>query len=240
MKGNFHIHPSDEAMEKIENYIVEHQLKPDDKLPSERELCEMWGFNRNTLRNAINHLVSEGKLYRKRGSGTFVNTSKIMLNLQELKSFSQSVIEAGRIPYSKVLSFDLVDGTKKVNTALKMKEKEKVWVLVRVRGIDQKPVLIETAYLSYSKFPDLDQCNFSDLSLYEVLSKVYGIKLHSGVEKIGITYTNKDESDLLMVGEEVPVFFREGTVYDENDEPVEYFKSVARSDYVYFGSELKS
>ncbi|MEK5266562.1 hypothetical protein [Weizmannia sp. FSL W8-0401] len=43
------------------------------------------------------------------------------------------------------------------------------------------------------------------------LCKMWGFNhcviLHSGMEKIGVTYTNKDESDLLMVGEEVPVFF---------------------------------
>lgn len=30
--------PRDEAMEKIENYIIKHHLKPDEKLPSERSL----------------------------------------------------------------------------------------------------------------------------------------------------------------------------------------------------------
>ena len=44
--------PRDEAMENIENYIIRNGLKTDDKLPSERTMCEMWNLNRSTLQIA--------------------------------------------------------------------------------------------------------------------------------------------------------------------------------------------
>ena len=36
------IRPQDMAMEQIQWYIQENQLKPHTQLPSERELCTMW------------------------------------------------------------------------------------------------------------------------------------------------------------------------------------------------------
>ena len=51
--------PRDEAIEKIENYIIQNHLKPCDRLPSERSMCDMWDFNRSTLRSAIKQLILE-------------------------------------------------------------------------------------------------------------------------------------------------------------------------------------
>lgn len=65
--------PRDEAIEKIENYIIHNHLKPGDRLPSERSMCDMWDFNRSTLRSAIKQLILEGKIYNKNGSGTYVS-----------------------------------------------------------------------------------------------------------------------------------------------------------------------
>ena len=81
----------DEAMEKVESYIIKNKLEPHAKLPSEREMCNMWGFNRTTLRFAIKRLVIEGKIYQIKGSGTYVAEPKVIRNLQDLKSLSEFV-----------------------------------------------------------------------------------------------------------------------------------------------------
>ena len=70
------IRPQDMAMEQIQWYIQENQLKPHTQLPSERELCTMWQMNRSTLHTAIQQLIEERKLYSVKGSGTFVADRK--------------------------------------------------------------------------------------------------------------------------------------------------------------------
>lgn len=45
--------PREQALEQIMAYILENKLSADDKLPPEREMCQMWGVNRCTLRSAI-------------------------------------------------------------------------------------------------------------------------------------------------------------------------------------------
>lgn len=43
-----------------------------DKIPTEVELCQWQGVSRNTVRQAVDHLVDEGVLDRRQGRGTFV------------------------------------------------------------------------------------------------------------------------------------------------------------------------
>lgn len=35
--------PREQALEQIMAYILENKLSADDKLPPEREMCQMWG-----------------------------------------------------------------------------------------------------------------------------------------------------------------------------------------------------
>ena len=68
--------PRTEAIEKIEDFIVVNRLTANTRIPSERDLCEMWGVSRSTLRQAVDTLVSWGVLYRVRGSGVYVAVPK--------------------------------------------------------------------------------------------------------------------------------------------------------------------
>ena len=75
--------PREEATELIECYIRRMDLQPYERLPSERELCQLWNLNRSTLRNAIRKLTEEGRLYSVKGSGTYIAPSKLERNLQD-------------------------------------------------------------------------------------------------------------------------------------------------------------
>jgi len=55
----------------IMNLIKQGHFKKDDKLPSETELINEYSVSRNTVRLALDKLVSTGLLYKKQGQGTF-------------------------------------------------------------------------------------------------------------------------------------------------------------------------
>ncbi|MFC6255224.1 PLP-dependent aminotransferase family protein [Secundilactobacillus hailunensis] len=60
----------------ITNAINTGNLLPGQQLPAERKLAQMLTVNRSTIQRALNELVSNGLLSRKRGSGTWVSTDK--------------------------------------------------------------------------------------------------------------------------------------------------------------------
>jgi len=61
----------------IKALISSGKLKTGDRIPPEEVLSKQLNVNRGTISKAINRLVSEGVLYRKRGKGTFVIPYKI-------------------------------------------------------------------------------------------------------------------------------------------------------------------
>lgn len=233
------ISPRDEAMEKVEFYILKNKLKPHTKLPSEREMCNMWGFNRTTLRFAMKRLEIEGKIYKIRGSGTYVAEPKLIRNLQDLKSLSEFVNEKKLGLSSEVISFELIEGYKQITQKLHLTLGQKIYVLTRCRFLEGEPVAIEVSFLSYDRFKNLDKYDFSAESLYSVIEKEYGILISRGDENIGISYATGYEAKLLQIEEKQAVFYVSGVVYDEKDIPVEYIKSIIRPDKMGFASILK-
>lgn len=63
---------SQEIEQKIESAILEKQFQPGEKLPTEKELCEMFGVSRTALREALQMLSSRGLIEVKKGSGIYV------------------------------------------------------------------------------------------------------------------------------------------------------------------------
>jgi DNA-binding FadR family transcriptional regulator len=63
----------EQIVDNITNAIINGELKPGDKIPTENELCTSMGVGRNSVREAIKILVAYGVVTIKRAEGTFVN-----------------------------------------------------------------------------------------------------------------------------------------------------------------------
>jgi GntR family transcriptional repressor for pyruvate dehydrogenase complex len=57
---------------QIEHFIAEKRLKSGDRLPGERELCELLGVSRPSVREALRSLQSRDILHVQHGKGVFV------------------------------------------------------------------------------------------------------------------------------------------------------------------------
>lgn len=98
------IRPQDMAMEQIQWYIQENQLKPHTQLPSERELCTMWQMNRSTLHTAIQQLIEERKLYSVKRIWNLCGTSmRLVRNIKGIQSTSEAMRKTGYFLWTEVL-----------------------------------------------------------------------------------------------------------------------------------------
>lgn len=77
---------SDVIEQQLEFLILEGTLRPGEKLPPERELAKQFDVSRPSLREAIQRLEAKGLLLRRRGGGTFVQSSL-------WQSFSDPLVE---------------------------------------------------------------------------------------------------------------------------------------------------
>lgn len=228
----------EEAVELIECYLQANDIPPRGKLPAEREMCEMWGLSRTTLRAAIRRLTEMGSLYSLKGSGTYVAPPKLERNLQDAKSTTESVRGDGRQLKTTVLESEEILADHYISEKLQVPEGTRVLFMRRLRIMDGVPYMIETNYVNLSLCPRLIDHDFTNESLYRVLS-YYNIFPASGEESIGITYATGSEARQLRIEEGGSLFFLTGIARDYNNVPVEFFKSVARPDVVRFSSILR-
>lgn len=228
-----------DAMELIECYLQKNDVQPNGKLPAEREMCEMWGVNRSTLRAAIRRLTEMGKLYSLKGSGTYVAPPKLERNLQDVKSTTESVRSSGHQLRTRVLESEVILADQYISEKLQVPQDTKVLFMRRLRIMDGVPYTIETNYVNLNLCPQIVDHDFNNESLYRVLS-YYQIYVSQGQESVGITYATETEARTLQVEEGGELFFFTGIVRDQSGTSVEFFKSVARPDKVRFSSILRT
>ena len=206
-------------------------------LPSERQLSVDLGVSRLTLRAALDELVREGFLVRRRGSGTFVREPKIAQELT-MTSFSEEMRRRGMTPGSRTLSLETTTAGAYLGRCLHVSPSERVVVAKRLRLADGESMAIETLHVPESLVPGLEPKDLDRGSFYELLGERYGITIVGGLQTIEPTVTNEEESEALDVPLHSPAFLFERTTRSENDDIVEFVRSIYRGDRYRLVSEL--
>jgi len=216
--------------EKIEEYMGRNQLEAHDKLPSERFLSQLWSVNRLTLREAIERLVNEGRLYSVHGKGTFVAPPKYLEDVNQFISFTTGWQADGYTVSNRQISMKQQAANKTVAKSLGISPGSEVYELKRIRSLDGAPLSIETAYVPVSLCPGLDQYDFAQLSLYDTMERIYGIKPARQRQVANLAVLTKKESEYLEAAEGDMAFYITGVMIDPDGNPVEYSKAVIRAD----------
>jgi GntR family transcriptional regulator len=218
-----------QIQEWVKTRIDEGKLKPGDKIPSENELCEQFEVSRMTIRQAINNLVEQGYLHRKRGIGTFVQLPKVEQKLQSMTGFTEDMLARGLRPSSELLSFQIVSATAKVAQKLQLEEGSPVYEVRRIRLADEEPIALETTYLSPSLVKGINE-EILQYSLYEHLEQNLGYKLTRATQTIEASVATEDEAWYLNINKKAPVLVVEQVSYAVGDLPLEYVKCIYRGD----------
>ncbi len=89
--------------ELLRGRIAAGEYPPDQAIPSERELCRVFGVSRITVRQAIAGLIHEGLLYRRPGKGTYAAPRKVQQGLERFVRFAPTVAQIGLSPATRIL-----------------------------------------------------------------------------------------------------------------------------------------
>ncbi len=230
--------PKELATEYLEAHILEHDLKAHDKLPSERDMSQMWNMNRITLRNAIASMEAAGRLYSVQGRGTMV-APRFVRTLQSLESFTTYASGYDATAETRLLSFSTVECDKHLAQRFQRMLGEKLYRISRLRIIGELPLMIENAFIPCDLAPGLEEHDLVKGSLFAILEDSYGLVLDHGEEKASITSVNAEEAEYLGIQTDSPAFWIVSTTRDPEGRVVEYCRTVARVDAVEMTSVLR-
>jgi len=205
------------------------QLGVGEAIPSERLLRSDLGVSRLTVRAALDDLVREGYLVRRRGSGTFVSEPKIAQELT-LTSFTDDMKRRGMRPGSRTLELKVVPAGARLGRFLHVSPSEPIMVAKRLRLADRETMAIETLHVPEALVPGLTAADLEAGSFYALLRERYGVVIAGGVQTIEPTVTNEEESEALGVPLHSPAFLFERVTHSESNEIVEFVHSIYRGD----------
>jgi GntR family transcriptional regulator len=209
-------------------------VDPGSALPSERDLSELMGMSRVTVRKGIEQLIEEGILVRRQGSGTFV-AQRIVAGGSALGSFSEDALARGQRPGVVWITRCHAAASEEEAAALELEEGATVARLSRVRLANDEPLAIEHAVVPTAFLPDLG--GLGD-SLYEAL-ELANARPVSGTQRIRASLATALEAEVLGIDERAEVLRIERRTRTALGVPVEFTRSAYRGDRYDFVSELR-
>lgn len=189
-------------------------------LPNEVDLAKKLAISRTTLRQALNKLVYEELLVRKKGYGTKVAPSKISSKSMNWLSFSQEMKARGIPVKNYELHVSWVYPDEQIANLFDIKTDKKILKLERLRGGAEGAFVYFISYFH----PRIGLTGEEDFKqpLYEMLETEHSVIANLSKEEISAITANKFIAGKLEVETGSPILFRKRFVYDQGDRAMEY------------------
>lgn len=206
--------------------IVTGEYAQGERIPSERDLCEHYQVSRTTARRTLTELVHDGWLYTVTGKGTYVGGRHLDQALRPFTGFTDDLTQRGIDVASRVLVAEDTKASPALAERLGLLPRAPVFALHRIRLAGGSPIAVQRAWLPEHRCPGLLQHDFNRRSLYDVLHREYGLRLHRGhsVIRAGLpTATEQAHLGIVDLGAVLRTF---QTTYLADGEAIEYCESV--------------
>lgn len=224
----------------LRELIQTGRYKKGEKLPSEIQLAKICEVNRNTLRQAISELTSDGILIKEKGRGTFVSLIKpvtLKHKLERISSFRDDLGQVGFKENTVVLKKRIEAAPDHVAKILILGTDTKVVVVHRIRKGDDIPLIYEESYLPGKMFKDILDMDLTG-SMYKILSERFDIVLARSDQTIRAVNLKVQIAKLFDLPKNTAGLYMESVTYNENNIPVEVLCSYYRGDKYVFEVEL--
>lgn len=221
----------------LDELITSRRLEHGYALPTERDIAEMSGLSRVTVRKAVDDLVKSGRLLRRHGSGTFIAPppAKVQQSLSKLTSFSEDMARRGLATRSVWLNRGVFTPSPDEIMALGLSVEDRVTRLERLRVAEETPLAIERATIVSEYLPDP---GIVGASLYVALEQ-RNARPWRATQRISARKVESAEAELLGIAVGDAVLQIERISYLATGQAIEFTCSTYRGDRYDFVAELR-
>jgi GntR family transcriptional regulator len=213
---------------------------PGDLIPSEAELGKSFGVSRTVVRQALNEMTYDGLVVRQKGKGTFVTQPKISSRslVQSLEGFYGEMAERGVPVLTQVLEQTLEPADPDVAANLELEAMAPVVKLVRLRFVEEEPIVLVESHLPYEMCRDVIKADLEQGSLYAFLEEKCGLTIGRGWRRIEAVAADEEAAARLAVEFGAPLIRLKSVSYTPKGTPLEYFDALFRGDRARFEVEI--
>jgi GntR family transcriptional regulator len=213
--------------------ITSKRLAADTAIPTERELAEQFSVSRITVRKAVDGLVYEGLLTRRRGAGTFV-AARVEKSYSKMTSFTEDMLSRGRVPSSKWISKTAGTVNPEEALSLGLSPGTTVYRYNRMRFADGTSMGLDYSTVPANCLPSLESV---DASLYAAL-EASGTRPVRALQRLRAVAFNAQQARLLDIPVGAPGLLIERRGFLADGRPAEFTQSYYRGDAYDLMSEL--
>lgn len=223
---------------ELRDDIVNGVYSPGQQLALEKEMCEQYGVSRITIKRAVDELVKQGLVVKRRGSGTFVKSLEDQ-DVKELGMANQfngfATTFQGRDVGTQVLKFDIVHPEKEVAAKLQITEDDFIYDIIRVRSLDGEPIVVEYTQMPIQLIPGLKR-HVLENSIYSFIEGDLKLKIQSAHRTVRAVMPTDEEKQELAIEGVLPLLEVEQVAFLDDGRPFEFSIAHHRGDRNVFRS----
>lgn len=216
-------------------YIKQRILDGDfegERIPSETELADELGVSRTTIRAALNRLETEGVIYRRQGSGTFVNPSglQIKTRLEEIWSYEAVLRAHGYRPSTRILEVREEPAGVEMAAELKLEPGAPVVAVQKLFLGDEEPVILTVNYVPQFLIDGPYPRSVWEAPIYEFLAEYGRQRLSYYLSEIVPVSATAELAEILNIESGMALISFAEIGYSEENEPILRAASFLRDD----------
>ncbi|MFF8946542.1 GntR family transcriptional regulator [Streptomyces sp. NPDC014864] len=224
----------EEIADALRRAIGREEYTVGSRLPPETELAAQYGVSRGTVRQAVAALTAEGLIGSRQGARRVVLASRRSQSFAELRSFAQWARAMGRRASGRVVEQGYRPAGEEDAVRLHLPGGTPVLHVLRVRGLDGEPVLLErTVYADWIS-PAVESIPPDCPSVTRRLYEDTGLVFAYGEHVIDAVAAGARDAELLGVRRTSPLLRVRRVTTTREGRPVEWSDDRYRSDAVSF------
>lgn len=170
--------------EILRKHIIDGVYREGDLLPSENELCQLYGMTRPTVRQSLSNLANEGYIRRHQGKGSIVHRLPREIGILSVSGTTSAlgdrnlktriIVKPVIIPWKQDFMFTLSE----------LERESGCVYMERLRLLDDNPIFYDISYIANINLPRITSRKFENRSLFKILRENYQVEIKGGEQRI--------------------------------------------------------
>jgi GntR family transcriptional regulator/GntR family frlABCD operon transcriptional regulator len=170
--------------EVLRKHIMDGVYGEGDLLPSENELCQLYGMTRPTVRQALSTLANDGFIRKHQGKGSIVNNLPRDIGILSVSGTTSAVGDRNLktdiikkpvlIPWPHNFMFPLSE----------LENESGCIYMERLRLLEDVPIFYDISYIGNINLPRITARQFENRSLFQILRDHYRVEIKGGEQRI--------------------------------------------------------